>query len=110
MVLCCVYVSFTAQFKASGLSIFNNNWSNIHDFTPVPEEAANFSFLPEVREAFAFRRSVSYQAVERGFPVCCAVLVASVSAATFLICIHQFRIQNSVKVTVTVLGLLRFGF
>lgn len=41
------YPELESQFKASGLSIFNNNWSNIHDFTPVPDEAPNFSFLPE---------------------------------------------------------------
>ena len=42
--------------------------------------------------------------------MCRADSVASVSATTFLICIHQFRIQNLVKVTGTVHGLLRFGF
>lgn len=36
------------QFRAAGLSIFNNNWSNVHDFTPVPDEGPNFSFLPVV--------------------------------------------------------------
>lgn len=29
---------FTDHFKGAGLSIFNNNWSNIHDFTPVEGE------------------------------------------------------------------------
>ncbi|KAK7098375.1 protein XRP2-like [Littorina saxatilis] len=41
------YPELEGQFKASGLSVFNNNWSNLHDFTPVPDEAPNFSFLPE---------------------------------------------------------------
>ena len=36
------------QFKSAGLSIFNNNWSNIHDFTPVPEEDVNFSYMSPV--------------------------------------------------------------
>lgn len=35
------------QFQKSGLSVFNNNWSDIHDFTPVPDEK-NYSFLPQV--------------------------------------------------------------
>lgn len=41
------YPQLEGQFRDCGLSIFNNNWSNIHDFTPVPDEAPNFSFLPE---------------------------------------------------------------
>ncbi|KAK3739786.1 hypothetical protein RRG08_033935 [Elysia crispata] len=40
------YKELEQQFKSSGLSIFNNNWSNIHDFTPVPEEDVNFSYIP----------------------------------------------------------------
>ncbi|KAH9493084.1 Protein Xrp2 [Bulinus truncatus] len=40
------YTQLESQFKTSGLSIFNNNWSNIHDFTPVPGEDLNFSYLP----------------------------------------------------------------
>ena len=31
------HLSPTEQFSDAGLSIFNNNWSNIHDFTPVAE-------------------------------------------------------------------------
>ena len=34
------------EFKDAGLSIFNNTWSNIHDFTPVSGEL-NWSLLPE---------------------------------------------------------------
>ncbi|KAK7481501.1 hypothetical protein BaRGS_00027263 [Batillaria attramentaria] len=41
------YPQLEGQFRSSGLSIFNNNWSNLHDFTPVPGEGANFGFLPE---------------------------------------------------------------
>ncbi|XP_005105257.1 protein XRP2 isoform X2 [Aplysia californica] len=40
------YEQLDSQFKKAGLSVYNNNWSNIHDFTPVPGEDANFSFLP----------------------------------------------------------------
>ena len=40
-------LSITEQFQAANLSIFNNNWSNIHDFTPVTGEI-NFSLLAEV--------------------------------------------------------------
>jgi hypothetical protein len=41
--LCCL----TGQFEAAGLSLYNNNWSNIHDFTPAPGETT-WSLLPEV--------------------------------------------------------------
>jgi len=27
--------------------LFNNNWNNIHDFTPVSESDGNWSLLPE---------------------------------------------------------------
>eukprot|EP00794_Sanderia_malayensis_P016895 gene16895-18601_t len=40
------YPELAGQFQKSGLSIFNNNWSNIHDFTPVPAET-NWSLVPE---------------------------------------------------------------
>ncbi|KAK0068445.1 protein XRP2 [Biomphalaria pfeifferi] len=40
------YSQLDSHFKSAGLSIFNNNWSNIHDFTPVPGEDLNFSYLP----------------------------------------------------------------
>ncbi|XP_039600659.1 protein XRP2 [Polypterus senegalus] len=40
------YPELGFQFKDAGLSIFNNNWSNIHDFTPVSGET-NWSLLPE---------------------------------------------------------------
>ncbi|KAL4656494.1 protein XRP2 isoform X1 [Arapaima gigas] len=40
------YPELAYHFKDAGLSIFNNNWSNIHDFTPVSGET-NWSLLPE---------------------------------------------------------------
>ncbi|CAL1547400.1 unnamed protein product, partial [Lymnaea stagnalis] len=40
------YSQLESHFKSAGLSVYNNNWSNIHDFTPVPEEDLNFSYLP----------------------------------------------------------------
>lgn len=43
----CFYLCVSDQFKAADISLFNNNWSNIHDFTPVADET-NWSLLPEV--------------------------------------------------------------
>lgn len=43
----CWCVFCAEQFRRAGLSVYNNNWSDIHDFTPVPDEK-NFSFLPQV--------------------------------------------------------------
>ncbi|XP_004633546.1 protein XRP2 [Octodon degus] len=40
------YPELAFQFKDAGLSIFNNTWSNVHDFTPVSGEV-NWSLLPE---------------------------------------------------------------
>ncbi|KAI0227932.1 Protein XRP2 [Lamellibrachia satsuma] len=39
------YPELEEQFQRAGLSVYNNNWSNVHDFTPVPGEK-NFSLLP----------------------------------------------------------------
>ncbi|KAK2189898.1 hypothetical protein NP493_94g02029 [Ridgeia piscesae] len=39
------YPELEEQFQKAGLSVYNNNWSNIHDFTPVAGET-NFSLLP----------------------------------------------------------------
>ncbi|KAJ8247002.1 hypothetical protein GJAV_G00257650 [Gymnothorax javanicus] len=47
------YPELGFHFKDAGLSIFNNNWSNIHDFTPVSGET-NWSLLPEDAEVFDF--------------------------------------------------------
>ncbi|CAF0871134.1 unnamed protein product [Brachionus calyciflorus] len=40
------YAQLTEQLKNAKISIFNNNWNNIHDFTPVPGEL-NYSFLSQ---------------------------------------------------------------
>ncbi|KAJ8399608.1 hypothetical protein AAFF_G00410190 [Aldrovandia affinis] len=40
------YPDLAFHFKDAGLSIFNNNWSNVHDFTPVSGET-NWSLVPE---------------------------------------------------------------
>ncbi|XP_013390023.1 protein XRP2 [Lingula anatina] len=40
------YPELEEQLKSAGLSIYNNSWSTVHDFTPVPGEN-NFSLLPE---------------------------------------------------------------
>ncbi|KAK3591851.1 hypothetical protein CHS0354_005049 [Potamilus streckersoni] len=40
------YPELEDQFKQAGLSVFNNTWSNIHDFSQDPTEA-HFSLLPE---------------------------------------------------------------
>ncbi|XP_056460454.1 protein XRP2-like [Gadus chalcogrammus] len=40
------YPELAFHFKDAGLSIFNNNWSNVHDFTPVSGEN-NWSLLAE---------------------------------------------------------------
>lgn len=40
-------VYFSGQFDAARLSIFNNNWSKLYDFTPAAGETT-WSLLPEV--------------------------------------------------------------
>ncbi|XP_075901415.1 protein XRP2 [Nelusetta ayraudi] len=47
------YPDLGFHFKDAGLSIFNNNWSNIHDFTPVSGEN-NWSLLPETSAVLDF--------------------------------------------------------
>ena len=44
---CYRVVVVSDQFRSAGLSIFNNNWSNVHDFTPVAEHN-NFRLYPAV--------------------------------------------------------------
>ncbi|XP_071956240.1 protein XRP2-like isoform X2 [Antedon mediterranea] len=44
------YKQLAGQFRGAGISPFNTNWSNIHDFTPVPEEE-NWSLLPQNAKA-----------------------------------------------------------
>ncbi|XP_002154780.1 protein XRP2 [Hydra vulgaris] len=41
------YPELQVQFKNAGLSVFNNNWSSVYDFTPVQDGNCNWSFLPE---------------------------------------------------------------
>ena len=43
-----LYAWNVGQFDAAGLSLYNNNWSNIHDFTPAPGERT-WTLMPEVR-------------------------------------------------------------
>ncbi len=38
----------TDQFKNANLSVYNNTWSNIHDFSPVPGEE-NWTLIPQVK-------------------------------------------------------------
>ncbi|CAB4006920.1 XRP2, partial [Paramuricea clavata] len=40
------YPELEGQFDAAGLSVYNNNWSNIHDFTPAAD-VETWSLLPE---------------------------------------------------------------
>ena len=35
------------QFDSAGLSLYNNNWSNIHDYTPAAD-VETWSLLPQV--------------------------------------------------------------
>lgn len=44
---------FTEQFKKAGLSVFNNCWCTIHDFTPVDGER-NWGILPENTTPFQY--------------------------------------------------------
>ena len=41
------YGGLKQDFRNASISLFNNNWSDIHDFTPVPESGGNWSLLPE---------------------------------------------------------------
>ena len=43
-----VILYLLGQFQAASLSPYNNKWSDIYDFTPVPGDN-NHSLLPEVR-------------------------------------------------------------
>ncbi|XP_066936725.1 protein XRP2-like [Clytia hemisphaerica] len=40
------YPELEEQFKLAGLSVYNNTWSTIHDFTPV-EQSENWSLIPQ---------------------------------------------------------------
>lgn len=58
------------QFQRAGLSVYNNNWSHIHDFTPVADEH-NFTLLPLV----LFGLSVSMSGGVFSFSVWCIYVV-----------------------------------
>lgn len=38
------FFSFAGQFESAGLSVFNNKWADVYDFTPVDGET-NWSIL-----------------------------------------------------------------
>jgi hypothetical protein len=40
------YISVPEHFQQAGLSVFNNNWSSIHDFTPIEGEN-NWCLFPD---------------------------------------------------------------
>lgn len=40
----CIY--FSEHFQKAALSVFNNNWSNVHDFTPIEGEN-NWCLFPD---------------------------------------------------------------
>lgn len=40
------YEQLSSQYQAGGISPWNNNWGNIHDFTKIPD-TTNFSLLDE---------------------------------------------------------------
>ena len=42
-----VHYLIIGQFKDAGLSVFDNNWSSIHDFSQDPTEK-HYTLLPEV--------------------------------------------------------------
>ncbi|XP_059161923.1 protein XRP2-like [Physella acuta] len=59
------YTQLESQFKSAGLSIFNNNWSNIHDFTPVPGEESNFSYTDaKLADFFPVPKGEDYDAMQ----------------------------------------------
>jgi len=43
-ILNCIY--FSEHFQKAALSVFNNNWSNVHDFTPIEGEN-NWCLFPD---------------------------------------------------------------
>jgi hypothetical protein len=40
-------VNIIEQYKSAGISPWNNNWSNNHDFTSIPD-GKNYSLLDKV--------------------------------------------------------------
>ncbi|XP_027216690.2 protein XRP2 [Penaeus vannamei] len=60
------YPQLKDHFKGAGLSIFNNNWSNIHDFTPVEGET-NWSCSSQsdaLEQAFKLPETEELKSVE----------------------------------------------
>ena len=55
------YNGFNDQLKKTKVSQFNNNWNNIHDFTPIPGET-NYSFLAKVKfmQKMKFNRLLNF--------------------------------------------------
>jgi hypothetical protein len=52
------YVELANQFSFSKLSVFNNIWNVIHDFTP-DQNGSNYSFLPNTTRYTDFMKSIS---------------------------------------------------
>ena len=40
------YIYLAEHFQKAALSVFNNNWSNVHDFTPIEGEN-NWCLFPD---------------------------------------------------------------
>jgi protein XRP2 len=40
------YIYLAEHFQKAALSMFNNNWSNVHDFTPIEGEN-NWCLFPD---------------------------------------------------------------
>ena len=55
------YNGFNDQLKKTKVSQYNNNWNNIHDFTPIPGET-NYSFLAKVKfmQKMKFNRLLNF--------------------------------------------------
>jgi hypothetical protein len=46
-----IFIRIIDQYKAAGISPWNNTWGNIHDFTSIPD-SKNYSLLDQVRFLF----------------------------------------------------------
>jgi hypothetical protein len=47
------------QYKSAGISPWNNNWGNIHDFTTIPD-GKNYSLLDKVIYFESEKKNYSY--------------------------------------------------
>jgi hypothetical protein len=47
------------QYKSAGISPWNNNWGNIHDFTTIPD-GKNYSLLDKVIYFGSEKKNYSY--------------------------------------------------